>query len=101
MLGASAWVGRDWLLLSAVNLWIVSDPIAPADAVAVFGGGLAYRSMAAAYYYREGLVNRVLVANVRQRPPGIPNTLVSDVTVTREILVGHGVPPSAIETFGN
>jgi hypothetical protein len=26
-LGVSAWVGRDWVLISAADLWIVSDPI--------------------------------------------------------------------------
>jgi hypothetical protein len=88
------------LLRSVVDLWIVSDPIGPADAVAVFGGGLAYRPLAAAQYYREGLVNRVLVSNNHQTPPESPKTLVSDAAVTKETLVELGVPASAIETFG-
>ena len=30
--------GPEWLLRSAGDLWIVSDPLGPADAVAIFGG---------------------------------------------------------------
>ena len=40
-LGIGAWAGREWLLRSAADQWIVSDPLGPADAVAVFGGGVA------------------------------------------------------------
>jgi hypothetical protein len=82
---ASAWVGRDWLLLSAINLWIVSDPIVPAGAVAVFGGGLSHRPLAAAEYYRQGLVKTILV----------------DGPDSEAILLSLGIPASAIETFGS
>jgi uncharacterized SAM-binding protein YcdF (DUF218 family) len=85
MLGVSAWVGGDWLLLSAADLWIVSDPIGPADAVAVFGGGLADRPLAAARYYREGLVNKIVV----------------DFAESEAALFELGIPASAIETFGS
>src|SRR5882724_7610551 len=63
VLGIGAWADREWLLRSATDLWIVSDPIGPADAVAVFGGGIEDRPFAAAEYYRQGLVKRVLVSN--------------------------------------
>src|SRR5882724_3332247 len=91
-LGTSAWVGREWLLLSAADLWIVSDPIGPADAVAVFGGGIEDRPFAAANYYRQGLVKKVLVSN------GVG---MSEVAATEGALVKLGVPASAIEVFGN
>jgi uncharacterized SAM-binding protein YcdF (DUF218 family) len=90
--GIGAWAGRDWLLFSAADLWIVSDPIGPADAVAVFGGGLADRPFAAAQYYRRGLVRKILVSN------GVD---MSDVAANEGILRELGVPASAIETFGN
>jgi uncharacterized SAM-binding protein YcdF (DUF218 family) len=85
VLGTGAWAGRDWLLLSAADLWIVSDPIGPADAVAVFGGGLADRPFAAAQYYHQGLVKKILV----------------DLAESEAVLLELGIPASAIETFGN
>jgi uncharacterized SAM-binding protein YcdF (DUF218 family) len=92
VLGTGAWINRDWLLLSAADLWIVSDPIGPADAAAVFGGGLADRPFAAAKYYRQGLVKKILVSNGHESP---------EVALTEEVLFKFGVPASAIETFGN
>ena len=97
VLGTGAWVGRDWLLLSAADLWIVSDPIGPADAVAVFGGGLADRPFAAAQYYRQGLVKKILVSNA---PKPAKSWRTSEVAPPREFFE-LGVPASAIETFGN
>src|SRR5438874_4209094 len=91
-LGIGAWVGRDWLLLSAADLWIVSDPIGPADAVAVFGGGIEDRPFAAAQYYRQGLVKKVLVSN---------GVVMSDVAANEGVLLELGVPASAIEIFGD
>jgi uncharacterized SAM-binding protein YcdF (DUF218 family) len=85
MLGIGTWVGRDWLLLSAANLWIVSDPIGPADAVAVFGGGIADRPFAGAQYYRQGLVKKILI----------------DLPDSEAVLLELGIPSSAIETFGS
>jgi len=85
VLGTSAWVGCDWLLRSAADIWIVSDPIGPADAVAVFGGGLADRSFAAAEYYRRGLVKKILI----------------DIPESEAALLELGIPGSAIETFGS
>jgi hypothetical protein len=101
VLGTGAWVGRNWLLLSAADLWIVSDPIGPADAVAVFGGGLADRPFAAAEYYRQGLVKKILVSNGRQGPPEKLDLRTSEVALTEGVLRELGVPASAIETFGN
>jgi len=89
-LGISAWAGREWLLRSATDLWIVSDPLGPADAVAVFGGGLADRPLAAARYYRQGLVTKILVSDDRQAP-----------AAAEAVLLKLGAPESAIETFGH
>jgi hypothetical protein len=94
VLGTGAWVRRDWLLVAAADLWIVSDPIGPADAVAVFGGGIGDRPFAAAQYYRHGLVKKILVSNAG-------GVFMPDVAVTKGILLKLGVPASAIETFGN
>jgi uncharacterized SAM-binding protein YcdF (DUF218 family) len=100
VLGTGAWIGREWLLLSAADLWIVSDPIGPADAVAIFGGGIRDRPFAAARYYQQGLVDKILVSNGRQSPAEKLDVVMSDVAVTEGVLVKLGVPKSAIETFG-
>jgi uncharacterized SAM-binding protein YcdF (DUF218 family) len=83
--GIGGWTGREWLLRSVVDLWIVSDPLGPADAVAVFGGGVADRPFAAAQYYRQGWVTKILVDE--------PNS--------EAVLLKLGIPESAIETFGH
>ena len=84
-LGIGAWAGREWLLRSAADLWIVSDPLSPTDAVAVFGGGVADRPFAAAQYYRQGWVTKILV----------------DESASKAVLLKLGTPESAIETFGH
>ena len=100
-LGTGAWIGRDRLLLSAADFWIVSDPIGPADAAAVFGGGIQDRPFAAAQYYRQGLVQKILLSNERQSPAAKSDIVMSDVAITEGVLVKLGVPASAIETFGS
>jgi len=84
-LGIGAWAAREWVLPSATELWIISDPLGPADAVAVFGGGPADRPFAAAQYYRRGLVRKILV----------------DGPDSEAILLSLGIPASAIEIFGS
>ena len=61
-----AWLVRVPLLQGAARAWIVTDePLTPADAVIVLGGGVETRPFAAAEYYRTGLAPRVLVSDVR------------------------------------
>ena len=83
-LGIGTWAGREWLLRSAADLWIVSDPLGSADAVAVFGGGVADRPLAAAQYYAQGWVTKILV----------------DGSDSEAVLLELGTPGTAIETFG-
>lgn len=59
------WTVRARILRDAAALWVVSDPLKPADAVAVLGGGLDLRPFTAARLYQEGLAPRILVANVK------------------------------------
>jgi uncharacterized SAM-binding protein YcdF (DUF218 family) len=100
-LGIGVWANREWLLRSVADLWIISDPLGPADAVAVFGGGLADRPFAAARYYQQGLVKKILVANARQSLSEKTGAAISEVSVTEGILLKFGVPASAIEIFGD
>src|SRR6516162_4284329 len=62
-LGAGVWLAREPLLRGAADLWIVSDEVTPADAVVVLGGQIDVRPFAAAEFFRQGLVHRVLISN--------------------------------------
>jgi uncharacterized SAM-binding protein YcdF (DUF218 family) len=101
LLGAAAWFAREPLLRSAADLWIVSDQVGPADAVAIFGGGLEQRPFAAAAYYRQGLVTKILVTNIDSSPAERLGVLQSHVEANRRVLLKLGVPDAAIETIGN
>lgn len=100
-LAVAGWFERDAVLRRAAELWIVSDQPAPADAVAVFGGGLEYRPFAAAEYYRRGLVPKVLLSNIGTSPAERLGIFKSQVEAETEILQKLGVPATAIEIFGS
>jgi uncharacterized SAM-binding protein YcdF (DUF218 family) len=101
ILGLWAWHKREPLLRAAADLWIVSDEPSPADAIAVFGGGLEYRPFAAADYYRRGLAPKILVSNVGATPAEQLGVLQSHVRANSEVLLKLGVPAAAIEPFGD
>jgi uncharacterized SAM-binding protein YcdF (DUF218 family) len=101
LLGVAAYIEREPLLRAAANLWIVSDDLAPADAAAVFGGGLEYRPFAAADYYRRGLVKKILISNIGSSRAELLGVLDSHVEHNRKVLLKLGVPDTAIETFGS
>jgi hypothetical protein len=84
LIAASLWLEREPLLRGLADLWIVSDPVTPADAVVVLGGGLTYRPPIAADLYKKGLVSKVLVSQ-------LPN---------RTALLKLGVPDTDIEMIG-
>jgi hypothetical protein len=67
------WLSRGVLFRVATDLWIVSDTVSAAEAVAVLGGGLKTRALAAAEYYRKGLVQRILISNVGHGNTGTLN----------------------------
>jgi len=101
LLAGFAWLDRIALLRGATNLWIVSDQPAAADAAVVLGGGIDYRPFAAADYYQQGLVPKILVSDVglsRSEELGVYKPTVQAI---REVLDKLGVPASAIEIFGH
>jgi uncharacterized SAM-binding protein YcdF (DUF218 family) len=100
-LAAAAWSGRETLLRAAADAWIVSDPAGPVDAVAVFGGGIEYRPFAAAAYYQQGLVRKVLISNIGSSSAEQLGVLQSHVEANRQVLLKLGVPETAIEPFGD
>ncbi len=83
---AAAWMQKETLLRGLADLWIVSEPFTRADAVVVLGGGLKYRPPIAADLYKEGIVSKVLVSQLRES--------------NRAALLKLGVPKAAIEMFG-
>jgi uncharacterized SAM-binding protein YcdF (DUF218 family) len=97
---AGAWFGREALLRGAAELWVVSDVPRPADAVAVFGGGLSVRPAAAAEYYREGLVKKILISNIRPDSTETLGIAPSHTSLNRAAVLKFGVPETAIELFG-
>jgi uncharacterized SAM-binding protein YcdF (DUF218 family) len=99
-LGAFCWFDREALLRSAADAWIVSDALGPADAVAVFGGGIEDRPFAAARYYRDGLVKKIVISNVGPGPAERLGVLDSYVAANRNVLLKLGVPEADIEIFG-
>jgi uncharacterized SAM-binding protein YcdF (DUF218 family) len=101
ILGLAAWFAREPLLRSAADLWIVSDQAVTADAVAIFGGGLESRPFAAAEYYKQGIVKKILVAGIGSSRAERLGVLQSHVDNNRRILLMLGVPETAIETFGS
>jgi uncharacterized SAM-binding protein YcdF (DUF218 family) len=101
LLGTATCYERAPLLRTAADLWIVSDPPAPADVVAVFGGGVEVRPFAAAAYYRDGLVRKILVSNAREGPGEQLGVLLTDAAANRAVLLKLDVPAEAIESFGD
>lgn len=96
----AAWLGRASLLQAAANWWVVSDPVEPADAAAVFGGGLDDRPFAAAKYYKEGLVKRIALSNIGESPAEKLGIEMSHTAANRAVLLKLGVPEDAIAVFG-
>jgi uncharacterized SAM-binding protein YcdF (DUF218 family) len=101
LMAYAAWAVRDHLLTGLADLWIVSDTLAPADVVVIFGGGLETRPFVAADYYKAGLVKGVLLSNVRSSRAEALGILPLHAELNRKVLLALGVPESAIQTFGS
>ena len=97
---AGVWLERAPLLRGAAELWIVSDPITAADAVAVLGGGLDSRPFEAADLYKKGLVRKVLVSQVVEGRASTMGLIPGHSELNRIVLLKLGVPDTAIEIFG-
>jgi hypothetical protein len=100
LLFVGMWLERNSLLRSAADLWIVSDPITPGDAVVVLGGGLGVRPFVAADLYRRGIVSKIVVSQVAEERFVDMGVIPGHAEINRKILLQLGVPDTAIETFG-
>jgi uncharacterized SAM-binding protein YcdF (DUF218 family) len=99
--GGAGWLRGSLLLADAAELWVVSDPLGPADAVVVLGGGLDTRPVAAATYYQQGLIGKILLSNVRSTRAERLGLVPSHMELNRRVLLQLGVPETAIESFGS
>jgi uncharacterized SAM-binding protein YcdF (DUF218 family) len=98
---ASVWYGRATLLRDTAELWIVSDPVGPADAAVIFGGALDVRPFATAEYYKDGLIKKILVSNVRSNKAERLFGEASNTARISSVLLKLGVPETAIEILGS
>ncbi|HEY1433400.1 MAG TPA: hypothetical protein VGF39_17480 [Stellaceae bacterium] len=66
----------------------------------MFGGGIEVRPFAAAAYYRDGLVRKILVSNAREGPGEQLGVQLPDAAANRAVLLKLGARAEAIESFG-
>jgi uncharacterized SAM-binding protein YcdF (DUF218 family) len=96
VVGLAAWA------LSGLGQWlIVADPLEPAQAIVVLGGGIPFRAMEAASLYQRGWAPQVWVT--RAVDPAEETALarlgvevVGEETYNRQVLERLGVPLEAI-----
>lgn len=90
-----------WMLRGIAHWLVVADPLQPAAAIVVLGGGMPFRAMEAAALYQHGWVPQVWVirgiapaAEVALARLGIQ--LIGEETYNRQVLEQLGVPSEAI-----
>src|SRR5262249_34581553 len=88
------------LMQGAADLWTVSDPVNPADAVAILGGRPELRALTAAAYYRNRITAKILVAETQPSALEILGIAGSHADLNRAILANSGIPEAAIEIYG-
>ena len=96
----ACWWWRAPLLTGLAQLWIVSDPPAPADAIAILGGGVDTRPLAAAQLYREGWSQHILVLAPPVSVAAERGLAPSTITTTRRLLASEQVPEEAVAVVG-
>jgi uncharacterized SAM-binding protein YcdF (DUF218 family) len=94
------WVARSFLLQGAAQLWVVSEPVEPADALVVLAGRIDVRPFAAADLYKQGLAPRILISNVARGPIETMQLWPGQTQLTHQLLIKLGIPADAIAEFG-
>jgi uncharacterized SAM-binding protein YcdF (DUF218 family) len=83
---------------------IVADPLQPASAIVVFGGGFPYRAMGAARLYKEGWAREVWLTGAASAADEVLGTLGverrPEEDDSRRVLERMEVPPAAIRLIG-
>lgn len=98
---AGAWVFAPQILRAAASAWVVDEQPDRAAAIVILGGGLNFRPAAAARLYHDGWAPLVLVPQVEPSAPEQMGLAPSEGRLTIGILEKLGVPPQAIEAYGN
>jgi uncharacterized SAM-binding protein YcdF (DUF218 family) len=98
---AAVWLEHEPILQHLAAWWVVSDDLAPADAIVVLGGDLDVRPFAAAALYKRGLADKILVSNVQMTRAERLGLIPSHTQLNCDILLKLGVPDSAIVKFGD
>jgi uncharacterized SAM-binding protein YcdF (DUF218 family) len=97
---STGWLAHVQILQATARAWVVSDAIAPADAIVVLGGGLETRPFAAADLYKKGMARQILISAVKPSPAEKLDIVPSHVEQNRAVLLKLAVPPEAIVSFG-
>jgi uncharacterized SAM-binding protein YcdF (DUF218 family) len=97
---SAGWLARVRILQGTARAWVVSDSIAPADAIVVLGGGLETRPFAAADLYKKGMARQIVISAVKASPAEKLDIVPSHIELNRAVLLKLGVPPDAIVSFG-
>lgn len=95
------WLFRAPLLRRAASAWIVDQPIEPAGAVALIGGGMPTPVYEAAELYRRGVARKIVLVNGRLRPTDRLGITEPEVEWRKHKLVERGVSESDIVIVGN
>jgi|HubBroStandDraft_6_1064221.scaffolds.fasta_scaffold353445_2 uncharacterized SAM-binding protein YcdF (DUF218 family) len=98
---AFGWQEREPVLQRIGSWWVVSDELAPADAIVVLGGEVNVRPFAAAELYRGGYASKILVSNVKFGRGERLDFLPSHTQLNLNVLLKMNVPASAVGTFGD
>lgn len=99
-LGVAAFAFRRPLLSGYANWWVINEPAEKADAVLVLGGGLQYRTFAAASLYQAGLAPKILICNAEPSPTDEIGLTMKESELMRQVLLKQRVPASAIQLIG-
>lgn len=94
-----------FLLASALGKWlIIADPLEPAGAIVVFGGGVPFRAIQAAGIYHKGFAPVVWLTQAALHEDDIALSRLSinrkpEYIYSKDVLEHLGVPSAAIQTL--
>jgi uncharacterized SAM-binding protein YcdF (DUF218 family) len=100
-LAMAAYVFRKPLLTGYANWWVINEPVQKADAILVLGGGLQYRTFAAANLYHAGAAPRILISSAEPSPTDELGLTIKESDLMRQVLLKQRVPASAISMIGS
>lgn len=100
------YAGHPFVLRAMAGYLVVDDPLTPATAIVIMGGGVPMRALEAAEIYKAGWASKiVLTREQRHEEYYLLRRLIPDIReerdYNREILLAVGVPESAIVMIGD